>query len=56
MVYLPCCYQTSITGGLSGLILAWVNELNSHDNESTIFYSSLYCKTYEDYTQSVHSL
>ena len=27
-------YQTSVHGGLSGLILAWANELNSHDSES----------------------
>ena len=27
--------QTSVQGGLSGLILAWANELNGHDNEST---------------------
>ncbi|KAH9969935.1 major facilitator superfamily domain-containing protein [Russula compacta] len=28
-------YFTGYIGGLSGLIMAWVNELNSHDNEST---------------------
>ncbi|KAH9165042.1 major facilitator superfamily domain-containing protein [Lactarius sanguifluus] len=33
---------TGCMGGLSGLIMAWVNELNSHDNESilTLFYST----------------
>lgn len=27
-------HQTSCIGGLSGLIMAWANELNGHDNES----------------------
>ncbi|KAI0276188.1 MFS general substrate transporter [Russula aff. rugulosa BPL654] len=28
-------YFTGCMGGISGLIMAWVNELNSHDSEST---------------------
>ncbi|KAH9985455.1 MFS general substrate transporter [Russula vinacea] len=28
-------YFTGCLGGISGLIMAWVNELNSHDSEST---------------------
>ena len=27
--------QTSVCGGLSGLILSWANELTGHDSEST---------------------
>ncbi|KAK7682553.1 hypothetical protein QCA50_014353 [Cerrena zonata] len=30
-------YFTSVHGGLSGLILAWANELNSHDSEKRSF-------------------
>ncbi|CAL1717373.1 unnamed protein product [Somion occarium] len=30
-------YFTAVQGGLSGLILAWANELNSHDNEKRSF-------------------
>ncbi|KAI0301693.1 MFS general substrate transporter [Multifurca ochricompacta] len=30
-------YFTGCMGGLSGLIMAWVNELNSHDNEKRAF-------------------
>jgi len=30
-------YFTGCIGGLSGLIMAWVNELNSHDNEKRAF-------------------
>jgi len=30
-------YMTSITGGLSGLILAWANELTGYDNEKRSF-------------------
>ncbi|TBU41641.1 MFS general substrate transporter [Dichomitus squalens] len=30
-------YFTSVQGGLSGLILAWANELNGHDNEKRAF-------------------
>ncbi|KAI0707068.1 MFS general substrate transporter [Earliella scabrosa] len=30
-------YFTGVTGGLSGLILAWANELNGHDNEKRSF-------------------
>ncbi|CDO71805.1 hypothetical protein BN946_scf184939.g29 [Trametes cinnabarina] len=30
-------YFTGVAGGLSGLILAWANELNGHDNEKRSF-------------------
>jgi len=30
-------YFTGCIGGLSGLIMAWVNELNTHDNEKRAF-------------------
>ena len=29
-------HQASGHTGISGLIMSWVNELNSHDNESTL--------------------
>ena len=32
---IPCSFQTLVQGGLSGLILAWANELTGSDNEST---------------------
>ena len=37
--------QTSVQGGLSGLILAWANELNGHDNESTSAVTDVHSQT-----------